>query len=241
MNKIFPTLLVLCCFKCISQDLGQLEKLKSRFEPRSIPFNSAFLNENSSLIKISKKRPLSEDEILRYILAGHRSKLEYRFEKYDMETGESKGFETRSYKFYPVYRIEYKELLILVVLRTSANTQSYFLSVYNTTNEKTSEAIEINKLDAEDEYRLFQCSYLDESLQLRIFRYEINPRYLKNLKTEPDKSIVTETNYEIAENVKLVGRKSRHSHCSVVDFYEKNRKCADEDPMKNLPSSNPSN
>jgi len=235
MNKLLSIVLALCCFNCASQDTGRLEKLKSRFEPIAVPFNSWSLNENSRLIANSKKTPLSQDETLRYILSGNRSALSYKFEKYDMETGDSKGFEQRDYKFYPVYRIEQKELLILIVLRTSVNTQSYFLSVYNQETGKAVEGIEINKLDAEDEYRLVQSSYLDRNLQLRIFKYVMNPEYLKNIKAEQNKSIVTEMVYQVNGNFRLISKTDKKSNCSVVEFFQKNEKCIDDDPMKNLP------
>jgi hypothetical protein len=235
MNKLLSIVLALYCFNCVSQDTGRLEKLKSRFEPIAVPFNSWSLNENSRLIANSKKTPLSQDETLRYILSGNRSALSYKFEKYDMETGESKGFEQRAYKFYPVYRIEQKELLIFIVLRTSVNTQSYFLSVYNQKTRKTVEGIEINKLDAEDEYRLVQSSYLDRNLQLRIFKYAMNPEYLKNIKTDQNKSIVTETVYQVDGNLKLISKTDKKSHCSVAEFFQKNEKCINDDPMENLP------
>jgi hypothetical protein len=235
MNKLLSVVLALYCFNCVSQDTGRLENLKRRFELIAVPFNSWSLNENPRLIANSKKMPLSQDEILRYILSGNRSGLSYKFEKYDMETGESKGFEERAYKFYPVYRIEQKELLILIVLRTSVNTQSYFLSVYNKGSGKTAEAIEINKLDAEDEYRLLQSSYLDRSLQLRIFKYAINPEYLKNIKAEQNKSIITEMVYQVDGNLKLISKTDKKSYCTVAEFFQKNKKCIDDDPMKNLP------
>lgn len=235
MNKLLSIVLALNWISCVSQNTDRLEKLKNRFEPIAVPFNSWSLNENSQLIANSKKTPLSQDETLRYILSGNKKALSYKFEKYDMETGESKGFEQRAYKFYPVYRIEQKELLILIVLRTSVNTQSYFLSVYNQKNEKTVEGIEINKLDAEDEYKLVQSSYLDRNLQLRIFKYALNPEYLKNIKTEQNKSIVTETVYQVDGSLKLISKTDKKSQCTVAEFFQKNEKCINDDPMINLP------
>jgi hypothetical protein len=212
-----------------------LSELKNQFELISLPFNSSPLNKNQYLISNSKKKPLSADDALKYILAGNQSGLSYNFEKYDMETGDSKGVEKQFYAFYPVYRIEVKELLMLIALRTSFNTQSYLLSLCNLANGKISEPIEINKLDAEDEYKLLQSSYLDKSLQLRIFNYQVNPDYLRNIKTEQNKSIITEMIYEIDDTIKLISKKSRKSLCSVSDFYEKNKKCTDDDPMMGLP------
>lgn len=235
MNKLLSIVLALYCINGVSQGSSRLERLKRRFEPIGVPLNSWSLNENSRLIANSKKTPLSQDETLRYILSGNRSALSYKFETYDMETGESKGFEQRAYKFYPVYRIETKKLLILIVLRTSVNTQSYFLSVYNQESGQAVEGIEINKLDAEDEYRLVQSSYLDRNLQLRIFKYEINPEYLKNIKAEHNKSIVTEMIYKVGGNLTLISKVEKKSHCSVAEFFQKNMKCIDDDPMKYLP------
>ncbi|HEY0654201.1 MAG TPA: hypothetical protein VGD65_13775 [Chryseosolibacter sp.] len=234
MNKLLIIVFSISCFECVSQDRQQFDQLKGGFATILIPFNSSSLNDNANLIAISKKTPLSEKDVLRFVLAGDQQGLQYVFEKYDMETGQSKGTETVKYKFYPAFKIEQKEMWILIVLRTSVDSQSYFLSVYDQKNETSSEAIEINKLDGEEEYKVFKSSYLDNDLKLRVFKYEINREYLKNLKSEPFKSILTETVYQINGSLKLISTNTTKSRCSVSDFYERNKKCADQDPMRNL-------
>jgi hypothetical protein len=240
MNKLFLIALAVCCGQCAAQKGDRhLENFKNQFELISLPFNSSSLNESQNLLLFSKKNQLTGEESLKYLLGNDKNKLEYRFEKFDMETGDSKGFENRSYKFYSVCRAETNRSLLFIVLRVSIHSQSYLLAVYNLEAGKVSDVIEINKIDAEEEYRLVQSSYLNKNLQLRIFKYEINPDYIKNLKTETNKSIITETSYNIDGGVKLLSSKSVKSQCSVADFYSKNKKCAEEDPMQALADDKP--
>jgi len=239
MNKIVLILSLLCVFSaCKSQSHNdEFGSFIERFPPVELPLNTANLNNNDNYISIGgKKNKLDNKQCVRYLFNGDKSKVEYKYEKVDMETGLSKGNVKAEYNIYPAFKAVKGDFLLLGFLQTDIYSYSYVLSVYNRGTNKCLGNIEINKMDADDEFKLVQSALIDNDLVVRIFRYEINPEYLEDItQSNIDKTVITETQIQITDsNLITVERKSKRSQCNVADFFMKTEKCRNEDPMKDL-------
>jgi hypothetical protein len=222
---------------------NDFESFTSIFPFENLPYNTSSLNKYKKYDSILTSRNiLKNDKCIKYFFNGDKTQNSYKYESFNMETGEETGQKEYEYSFYPAFRLETKEWLMLGFLRNDMNDYRYYLALYKHGVSKIYDLIEINRVNEELLPDLFEYSVIEKNLNINIIKYELNPKYREEIKTKQkfpiDKTLITFKIFQLSKTSSkydLVKTENARSKCSVSDFQVQKAECLAADPFQKLP------
>ncbi|MBY0435739.1 MAG: hypothetical protein K2U26_16695 [Cyclobacteriaceae bacterium] len=234
--------IILFNFICCSQPKNkatEFNKFKLLFPIQQLPYNSSTLS-NYSVYSIleSEANKLDNTSCVKYFFNNDVLKTTYKYESFNMETGESKGMIQDEYSFYPAFRFETKEYVVLGFLKTSISTHEFYIAILKSNESISTDILEINRINEELLPELFEFSTVDKNLGVSVFKYEQSPEYWKDIKSKDknsvNKTLITHRVFQLDKlkgKFKLIKSDSSRSKCTISDFQSKKTRCSEDDPF----------
>jgi hypothetical protein len=171
--KYISMLFLIVTFNAFSQtDTPEFKNFKHRFPVQSLPFSTSALNRYRTYDSISvDKFMLKNNECLEYFFNGNKSLNSYKYESFNMETGEVTEQKEYEYSFYPAFRLESQGWLMLGFLRDDMNDYRYYVALYKAGHSKIKALVEINRVNQELLPDLFEYSLIDKNLNISVVKY----------------------------------------------------------------------
>jgi hypothetical protein len=161
-----------------SNDERDFVNFLSKFPLLEFPIKTKNLNAYKTYRKIAAKENLLKGGLCaKYFYAGDESKIKFEFESFNMETGKSMGKRTDQFGFYPAFRAEIKEYLLLCFLKTTLTSYEYHLAAFKKEEKNATDILEMNKVNEEQSTELYQYGAMEKNFRVQIFRYEQNPKF----------------------------------------------------------------
>jgi hypothetical protein len=239
--KYISIVFIIINFNGLSQTKSiEFENFKAMFPVKNLPYNTSSLNKYKKYDSIStSKYMLDNNECIKYFFHGDKTRNSYKYESFNMETGEGTGQKVYEYSFYPVFRLENKEWLMLGFLRDDMNDYRYYLALYRHGQSKINDLVEINRVNEALLPDLFEYSLVEKNLNIKIIKYELNPKYREEIKTKDkllvDKTLITFSILQLngtTAKYELVKTEIAKSKCAVSDFQLQKPECAQENPFQ---------